>query len=103
MTGSLKEATTVGYDQTKGDRSITGGYVYRGKSLPTLKGQYIYADFISGRMWALEVSNERPKNNTLLMESKIQVSSFGVDESNEIYMAGYGDGKIYKFISKSGN
>lgn len=91
------------YDQTKGDRSITGGYVYRGKSLPTLKGQYIYADFISGRMWALEVSNERPKNNTLLMESKIQVSSFGVDESNEIYMAGYGDGKIYKFISKSGN
>jgi len=34
-------------------RSITGGYVYRGSELPLLDGAYIYADFVSGLIWAL--------------------------------------------------
>ncbi len=34
-------------------KSITGGYTYYGKQIPSLYGSYIYGDFISGRVWAL--------------------------------------------------
>ena len=33
--------------------SITGGFVYHGKALPELAGQYLYGDFANGRIWAL--------------------------------------------------
>jgi glucose/arabinose dehydrogenase len=33
--------------------SITGGYVYRGDAIPALKGMYLYADFVSGAVWAI--------------------------------------------------
>lgn len=42
------------YDHKKGDISITGGYVYRGKEFPKLAGWYFYADYSSGRLWALK-------------------------------------------------
>ncbi len=35
--------------------SITGGYVYRGP-IEALRGQYIFADFISGNLWSFPIS-----------------------------------------------
>ena len=43
------------YDRHQG-RSITGGFVYRGEKFPQLHGHYIYADYVSGNIWALNVS-----------------------------------------------
>ena len=40
------------YDHSGGECSITGGYVYRGPSIPDLYGKYVYGDFCSGRIWA---------------------------------------------------
>jgi uncharacterized repeat protein (TIGR03806 family) len=34
--------------------SITGGVVYRGTAIPGLVGRYVFADFVSGKVWALE-------------------------------------------------
>ena len=38
--------------------SITGGYVYRGTSLPELSGAYIYGDYQTGIIWALRAKGE---------------------------------------------
>jgi hypothetical protein len=37
-------------------RSITGGFVYHGERLPELRGQYVYGDFDTGRIWAFRYS-----------------------------------------------
>lgn len=84
------------YSHENGDRSITGGYVYRGDGIPELVGQYIYADFVSGRIWALDFSTLFDPVITDLMQASFPVASFGVDRENEIYICGF-DGKIYKF------
>lgn len=75
-------------------QSITGGFVYRGERLPGLKGLYIYADFISGRIWALDFSDNNPQN-TLLIHSDLNISSFGTDANNELYICSF-DGFIYR-------
>jgi glucose/arabinose dehydrogenase len=69
------------YSQSNGDRSITGGYVYRGTSVKSLVGKYIYGDYVSGRIWALELDGDKKKSNSLLMENKGSISSFGQDMS----------------------
>jgi hypothetical protein len=42
------------YDHTEGDRSITGGFVYRGRRIPSLVGHYVFGDWISGRLFNLD-------------------------------------------------
>lgn len=85
------------YDQSMNDRSITGGYVYRGQALTTLQGLYIYGDFISGRIWGLSTNLGSSLTNELLVESRLPISSFGTDTNNELYVCAF-DGAIYKFV-----
>src|SRR5690606_13003907 len=40
-----------------GGCSITGGYVYRGSSIPALGGRYLFADFCSGNIQSLVYAN----------------------------------------------
>jgi glucose/arabinose dehydrogenase len=81
-----------------GGFSITGGFVYSGESAPGLKNKYIYADYVSGRIWQLEFVNKLVSNK-LLIDSDLMIATFGVDESNELYFADYKkDGKLYKFV-----
>lgn len=75
--------------------SVTGGFVYRGPSLRSLEGKYIYADYATRRVWSLEHSNLSNPVNTLLFEADFNISSFGVDQTNELYLCGF-DGKIYR-------
>lgn len=81
-----------------GGYSITGGYVYRGNKVSELYGKYIYADFVSGNIWALEYKNN-VATNKLLFKTNYNISTFGVDENNELYFADYTGGRIYKFVS----
>ncbi len=82
------------YPHSQG-QSITGGFVYRGPSVPELIGKYVYADFVNGRIWALTYDGGSAAN-TLLMDTNLKISSFGVDARNELYICAF-DGKIYRF------
>ena len=87
------------YDHSSGNCSITGGYVYRGKSVPDLIGKYIYADYCTSNIWALDVNGPLPKNQFLL-RAPGHITAFGVDQNNELYICNF-DGNIYKFKSSS--
>jgi glucose/arabinose dehydrogenase len=84
------------YPRTEGI-SITGGFVYRGAMLPSLKGKYIYADYGSQKIWALDVTDMNNPVNTELVVASFPISSFGVDVDNELYICGF-DGKIHKLV-----
>ncbi len=66
--------------------SVTGGYVYRG-AMPAWQGIYFYADYCSGRVWGL-LNVEGQWQAQVLFETGVPVTSFGVDESGEIYLVG---------------
>lgn len=81
-------------------QSITGGYVYRGSAVPDLRGRYIYADFVSSRVWALEYLNGSVLSNTQIATVP-NPSSFGEDAASELYITSF-DGSIYK-LTATGN
>lgn len=78
-------------------RSITGGYVYRGKEYKELEGLYIYGDFISGIVWALKYEEGKEPINIILTETNLRISSFGLSEDGGIYLTSF-DGKIYRLV-----
>ncbi len=84
------------YLQSNGDRSITGGYVYHGTSIPGLHGKYIYGDYVSGRIWTLSMNGTQAGSNAILLENAGLISTFGQDASGEVYFANYQSGKIMK-------
>ena len=77
-------------------RSVTGGFVYRGSAVPELVGLYIYADFSTGDIWGLLYDGVNPPVNTLLQDTDLNISSFGIDAANELYICAYFDGRIYQ-------
>lgn len=88
-------APVLEISQDTGDKSITGGYVYRGTAAPSLTGQYIFADYVSGRIYALSENSDGTFSNQTLMDTRLNIASFGLDQQNELYICAF-DGKIYK-------
>ncbi len=65
--------------------AVIGGYVYHGSTLLELNSKYIYGDYGSGKVWALQYDGVAIPMNTLLSDTGLNISSFGVDENKELY------------------
>ncbi|MEQ9407876.1 MAG: PQQ-dependent sugar dehydrogenase [Fuerstiella sp.] len=81
-------------------KSITGGNVYRGRNVPELVGKYVYADYVTGLLWALEHDGNRTVANYSLKGDKLPVMSFGEDQAGELYFTTT-FGQLYTFKSDS--
>lgn len=79
-----------------GGYSITGGFIYEGSSAPSLKGKYIYADYVVGKIWSLEYTDGKVINK-LLAQTNYLISTFGVDQNNVLYFADHNKGKLFRF------
>ena len=80
-------------------RSITGGYVYRGKQNPSLQGAYIYGDFATGLIWCLRYDGHQITEHRYITHVP-SPSSFGEDQNGEIYITSF-DGRIYRLVEQS--
>lgn len=69
-------------------KSITGGHVYRGERLPELQGYYIYADYVSGKVWALKYDEKAKKvtENRSIESPTMPFISIGEDSKGEIFL-----------------
>jgi uncharacterized repeat protein (TIGR03806 family) len=75
---------------------VIGGVVYRGRELPELYGAYLYSDYNTGHVWALRYNGEKMTSNQEIVRTKRDISSYGQDESNELFFTCF-DGYLYKF------
>lgn len=92
------------YDHQVG-KSITGGLVYRGRAIPQLAGQYVYADFVTGKVWALNYDHQRGRvvSNKAIASDRMPVLAFGDDEQGEIYLTvESADGRFYRLQKLDG-
>lgn len=73
---------------------IIGGVIYRGTALPQLVGDYIYGDYITGKIWSLNLHGTTVENSTLIVNSLLNLTSINADAAGEILIVAF-DGKIY--------
>jgi glucose/arabinose dehydrogenase len=78
--------------------SVTGGYVYRGHTLPRLWGKYIYGDYVNGVIWALSYDGVTATNDEIYNVPPTKyISTFAVDKDDEVYVVSL-YGYIYRMI-----
>jgi glucose/arabinose dehydrogenase len=79
--------------------SITGGYVYRGARYPLLFGVYLFGDFCSGRLWALTRDGAGAWATSEMLDTEVNLSSFGEDEAGEVYLTDLSRGIVYRLTA----
>ena len=85
------------YDPTQG-RSVIGGVVYRGSTLPELAGTYVHGDYASGNLWTLEGLPGAYRARKLAA-GPMGVSAFGVDPRNgEVLVANVSTHTVRRLI-----
>ncbi len=76
--------------------SVTGGYVYRGTELPEWQAVYFFGDYCNGNVFGLIQTGENTWQQQLLFPTGAAISTFGVDENGEIYLADLRTGLILR-------
>jgi len=86
------------YPHTMGS-SVTGGFIHTSTAIPEIAGDYVFADFVSGRIWAVPVPESNPSE---LVKAKalgqwpFLPSTFARDAAGRLYVADYGKGTVYR-------
>lgn len=102
------------YDYGHGEgRSITGGYVYRGAAIPAARGRYFFGDYVTRRVWSLNLrvnsttGEASPSTPGDLVEHTAElggtsvlggISGFGLDADGELYIINHSGGSILKIV-----
>ena len=72
--------------------SVIGGYVYRGKAIPWLRGAYIYGDFCSGKVYGLHHQNGQVTEHKELADTHLRIMSFAEDTEGNLYLLSQTEG-----------
>ncbi len=90
--------------------SVTGGSIYRGDAIPSLRGTYFFADYCSNQIWSFRYVNGvvmefRDRTDELAPGGGMSIASIaaiGEDGHGEIYIVDRGSGgsgEIFKIIA----
>lgn len=85
------QAPRAVYDHSDGNQAVTGGVIYRGAVMPELYGYYVYADFYSGNVWAVNTNDSSPAVQ-LISHLSHNISDFVLAANGEAYLMTYADG-----------
>ena len=115
------------YDHDEGF-AVGSGFVYRGDAIPELRGKYIFADIVRGRVFYIDTDALTPGVPAPVRELRISFDGqerdlkevaghpntyrapgslrvdlrLGMDAAGELYLLTKGDGWIRKLVSAGG-
>ncbi len=79
--------------------SVTGGFVYYGDRLPELKGAYVYADYETGKIWALWYANGQISKHEEIADTAFKIVTFGQGEDGDLLFIHYApEGTVHRLI-----
>jgi glucose/arabinose dehydrogenase len=81
--------------------SVTGGFVVRDPSLPSLLGRYVYGDYCAGELRSLKPAVPHARDDRSLELNVPSLSSFGQDNVGHIYAVSL-DGPVYRLVPAAG-
>ncbi len=79
-------------------RSLTGGFVYRGKRLNDLAGAYVYGDYDTGRVWALRHDGKKVTWHKELVDTPLRIVGFGEDQGGELHLVDFMGGQLHRLV-----
>ena len=94
--GAVSPIFTYGRDE---GCSITGGYVVRDPTLPSLTGRYIYGDYCAGELRSFVPSVAGARGDRPLGLEVSSLSSFGEDAAGHIYATSL-DGPVFRLVGE---
>ncbi len=78
--------------------SVTGGFVYRGGSLPSLTGAYIFGDYVDGHIWVLRRNGAQVDVERLTGNAN-QVCFFPDPSNGDVLMVDYQEDRILRLVA----
>ncbi|MFN8444354.1 MAG: PQQ-dependent sugar dehydrogenase [Caldilineaceae bacterium] len=94
-------APIYSFDRSKGDCSVTGGYVYRGAAYPNLNGHYFFSDYCNMTIRSISGARDNPiVTSWNAPGGGSNPVTFGQDRNGELYV-GYFSGDIYQITGIS--
>jgi glucose/arabinose dehydrogenase len=79
--------------------SVIGGVVYRGQAVPALRGAYLFSDYCSGTLWAIDAGGDAPQAPVTLLETGSAISSISTGEDGEVYLTDLSRGSVLRLVA----
>ncbi|MFL5727803.1 MAG: PQQ-dependent sugar dehydrogenase [Chloroflexota bacterium] len=79
--------------------TVIGGYVYRGTAQPAVTGGYVFGDYCSGTIWAMDAAGDEEREATVVGALDGSLSSFGEDEAGELYATDISNGRLLRLAA----
>lgn len=74
--------------------SVTGGFVYRGETYPSLQGSYIFTDFCSGQFFITRQTDTGFETTLDMVGNRFAYTTFGENSEGELFLADASTGSI---------
>jgi glucose/arabinose dehydrogenase len=90
------------YEHEHGTCSIIGGFVYRGRRIPEVAGQYFYSDYCSSWLRSFTYAGGKAGESHQWLDGGLgSIVSFGEDAEGELYVCS-SNGRVYRIVKRLG-
>ena len=77
---------------------MTGGTVYRGVAQPALAGLYVFADYCSGKFWAIDAAGDAFREPIPVLDSGRNISAIAEDSAGELVATDLAGGELLRVV-----